>query len=137
MDDQHAVIASLRNAVAALPEDLALRMHLASLLLGAGHRDEAVKHLGAILQADPGNGRALSLLVSVQSAASPSASTEPTPPAADTARPPADTARPPPDAPAPPITEARTSPADPTPASSEFNWAEAEAELRDVLPPMF
>jgi AAA+ superfamily predicted ATPase len=144
VDDQHAVIASLRSAVAALPEDLALRMHLASLLLGAGHRDEAVKHLGAILQADPGNGRALSLLVSVQSAASPSASTEATPPAADTARPPADTtrppadtARPPADAPAPPITEARTSPADPTPASSEFNWAEAEAELRDVLPPMF
>src|ERR1700730_18628617 len=79
MDDQHAVIASLRSAVAALPEDLALRMHLASLLLGAGHRDEAVTHLGAILQADPGNGQALSLLVSIRSATPPSASAEPTP----------------------------------------------------------
>ena len=58
MDDQHAVIASLRNAVSALPDDLALRMHLASLLLQAGQRDEAVRHLGAVLQRDPGNATA-------------------------------------------------------------------------------
>ncbi len=126
MDDQHAVIASLRNAVAALPEDLALRMHLASLLLGAGHRDEAVAHLGAVLQADPGNGQALGLLVSVQSAPPPPAPPPPapSPPAAapSAAAPPA--AAPPAAAPA-------------IPEPPEFNWAEAEAELRDVLPPMF
>jgi SpoVK/Ycf46/Vps4 family AAA+-type ATPase len=149
MDDQHAVIASMRNAVAALPEDLALRMHLASLLLGAGHRDEAVAHLGAVLQADPGNGQALSLLVSVQQ-------TPPPPPAATPAEAaPADAipgeampaaatpAEAMPAAAAAPATEA-SSPAastDPaaaaSPESAEFNWAEAEAELGDVLPPMF
>jgi SpoVK/Ycf46/Vps4 family AAA+-type ATPase len=135
MDDEHAVIASLRNAVAALPEDLALRMHLASLLLGAGHRDEAVAHLGAVLQADPGNGQALGLLVSVQPAPPP-----PAPP------PPAAAATP---APEGSIPAAAANPAAPDPAKadpaaapasqehSEFNWAEAEAELRDVLPPMF
>src|SRR5215813_2628105 len=71
MDDQHAVIASLRNAVNALPDDLALRMHLARLLLTAGHPDEAVTHLGAILQADPGNSDALTLLASRHAEAGP------------------------------------------------------------------
>jgi SpoVK/Ycf46/Vps4 family AAA+-type ATPase len=135
MDDQHAVIASLRNAVAALPEDLALRMHLASLLLGAGHRDEAVAHLGAVLQADPGNGQALGLLVSVQPAPPPPA--PPPPAAAATPAPegsiPAAAANP--AAPDPAKADPAAAPA--SPEHPEFNWAEAEAELRDVLPPMF
>jgi AAA+ superfamily predicted ATPase len=114
MDDEHAVIASLRNAVAALPDDLALRMHLASLLLTAGQQDEAVSHLGAVLQADPGNAQALSLLVGAKSA-TPAALAESATPAE-------------PATPATPATPARP---------AEFNWAEAEAELRDVLPPMF
>src|SRR5580704_2233457 len=81
MDDQHAVIASLRNAVAALPDDLALRMHLASLLLEAGHRGEAVAHLAGVLQSDPGNAQALSLLISLRPATPPPATLPPaTPP---------------------------------------------------------
>jgi SpoVK/Ycf46/Vps4 family AAA+-type ATPase len=129
MDDQHAVIASLRNAVSALPDDRALRMHLASLLLEAGYRDEAVAHLGAILQADPGNGQALSLLVSVQPAAPPSAAADTTPaPAAGSPAPAQATSAP---------AEASPASAEATPQRPEFNWAEAEAELRDVLPPMF
>jgi AAA+ superfamily predicted ATPase len=110
MDDQHAVIASLRNAVAALPDDLALRMHLATMLLDVGHRDEAVAHLAAVLQSDPGNAQALALLV----AAAPAEQSSPEP--------------------------ADTTPAAPSHvalAPTEFNWAQAEAELRDVLPPMF
>jgi SpoVK/Ycf46/Vps4 family AAA+-type ATPase len=131
MDDQHAVIASLRNAVAALPDDLALRMHLASLLLTAGHRDEAVGHLGAILQADPGNAQALSLLVAHAQqtgsapAGQPALPAEPTASQAPTA--PDNTE---PEAPSRPATTPRGAPAG-------FNWAEAEAELRDVLPAMF
>src|SRR5215469_5731828 len=109
MDDQHAVIASLRNAVAALPDDLALRMHLATMLLGVGHRDEAVAHLAAVLQSDPGNAQALALLVSAAPAGPSSAPTDSSQPAPET-------------------TDA---------AQTEFNWAQAEAELRDVLPPMF
>src|SRR5215472_6650680 len=117
MDDQHAVIASLRNAVSALPDDLALRMHLARLLLTAGQPDEAVTHLGAVLQADPGNCDALTLLATRHAQASA---------AADAA----------------PAAEARPAAAGhPAPSVSaqpaEFDWAEAEAELSDVLPPMF
>jgi AAA+ superfamily predicted ATPase len=174
MDDQHAVIASLRNAVAALPDDLALRMHLAGLLLAAGQPDEAVAHLGAVLQADPGNAQALRLLVAHHAGEPPSAvRPEPTPngqAAAETGPPtrPTDSAAPTapsasagptePSAPvgptesaapaAPAESAAPAGPAEsaapaapaesPAPAGpAEFDWAEAEAELRDVLPPMF
>ncbi len=41
---------SLRNAVNAMPEDVPLRLHLATMLLRAGQREEAVRHLGAVLQ---------------------------------------------------------------------------------------
>jgi AAA+ superfamily predicted ATPase len=174
MDDQHAVIASLRNAVAALPDDLALRMHLASLLLGAGHRDEAVAHLGAVLQADPGNTQALSLLISVRPAKSAQAQgpADPAPRPSEGSTAPAglsdESSTEPAEAPATPANasttpagtssesgtapaeasaipaDARTTPADASAAASdastgtaEFNWAQAEAELQDVLPPMF
>src|SRR5215470_5004623 len=56
------VLESLRNAVAAMPDDVPLRLHLATLLLRSGQRDEAVRHLGAVLQRDPGNGEALAML---------------------------------------------------------------------------
>ena len=110
MDDQQAVIASLRNAVSALPGDLPLRLHLATLLLAAGQRDEAVSQLGAVLQSDPGNTAALALL------AGQAGPTHPAP------------AQPQPEPAEPGL-------AGPSPAG--FDWAEAEAELRDVLPPMF
>ena len=55
---------SLRNAVTAMPDDVPLRLHLATLLLRGGQRDEAVRHLGAVLQREPGNGEALSMLTS-------------------------------------------------------------------------
>ena len=116
MDDQQAVIASLRNAVAALPDDLALRMHLATLLLRAGNRDEAVGHLGAVLQADPGNAQALGLLVSISPAGPADPGTGPADPGTGPAK--------------------GTAPAGAS-APTEFNWTQAEAELRDVLPPMF
>ena len=53
---------SLRNAVAAMPDDVPLRLHLAALLLRGDQRDEAVRHLGAVLQRDPGNAEALAML---------------------------------------------------------------------------
>jgi len=69
MDAEQAVIASLRKAVAALPDDVALRLHLARVLVAARHRDEAIGHLAAILQADPSNAAALNLLIRQQAAA--------------------------------------------------------------------
>jgi AAA+ superfamily predicted ATPase len=136
MDDQHAVIASLRNAVAALPDDLALRMHLASLLLGAGNRDEAVTHLAAVLQADPANAEALRMLVSVQPTAASADDNEPTAPPPSPGEP--GTTIPAAESPGSHQAAVTQPPAVPaTNGPPEFNWAEAEAELRDVLPPMF
>jgi AAA+ superfamily predicted ATPase len=99
MDESPDMIASLRKAVRALPDDLPLRLYLARLLLQAGEREDAIRHLGAILQRDPGNSQAISLLAQ-----------EPVP---------------------------GDSPARPQPGSGGFDWAEAEAELRAVLPPVF
>ena len=63
MDDAElGLIESLRKAVAALPDDLGLRLHLAGRLLAAGLREEGVRELGAVLQADPANGTALDML---------------------------------------------------------------------------
>ena len=62
MEPEPTVLDSLRKAVDAMPDDVPLRLHLAGLLLGAGQRDEGVRQLGAVLQRDPGNAQALSLL---------------------------------------------------------------------------
>ena len=62
---------SLRKAVEAMPDDVPLRLHLATMLMQAGQRDEAVRHLGAVLQRDPANPAALKILSSEQQVASP------------------------------------------------------------------
>ena len=49
------LISSLLAAVAANPDDLPLRLHLAELLLAAGARDEAITHAAQALVRDPGN----------------------------------------------------------------------------------
>jgi SpoVK/Ycf46/Vps4 family AAA+-type ATPase len=56
------ILDSLRRAVEAMPDDIPLRLHLATLLIEAGQRDEAVRQLGAVLQRDPTNPEALKLL---------------------------------------------------------------------------
>ena len=63
MEPEAAVLASLRRAVEAMPDDAGLRLHLAGLLLDAGLREEAIRHLGALVHADPGNAAALRLLL--------------------------------------------------------------------------
>ena len=63
------VLDSLRKAVEAMPDDVPLRLHLATLLMQGGQRDEAVRHLGAVLQRDPANADALKLLSSEQTVA--------------------------------------------------------------------
>src|ERR1700691_6257447 len=64
---------SLRNAVGAMPDDVPLRLHLATMLLRAGQRDEAVRHLGAVLQRDPGNSEALRMLTTPAGVSGPPA----------------------------------------------------------------
>src|SRR5437588_6693814 len=86
MEPEPTVLDSLRKAVEAMPDDVPLRLHLASMLLQAGQRDEAVRQLGAVLQRDPGNAQALSLLQERGPATAPS----PAPPAEPSPGPPAD-----------------------------------------------
>ena len=62
MEPEPTVLDSLRRAVEAMPDDVPLRLHLATLLLRGGQRDEAIRQLGAVLQRDPGNTAALGLL---------------------------------------------------------------------------
>src|SRR5436309_3111180 len=57
-----ALLVSLRAAVEAAPDDIALRLHLAEMLKSAGHQSEAVRHAAAVLQANPENAQALRLI---------------------------------------------------------------------------
>jgi SpoVK/Ycf46/Vps4 family AAA+-type ATPase len=104
MEPEPIVLESLRRAVDAMPDDVPLRLHLAQLLLRANQRDEAVRHVGAILQRDPANEDALALL-----------------------REPAEAEK--------DLSAERTvvSPAE----TPQYDWTQAEDELREVLPAMF
>jgi len=117
MEPEPTVLDSLRRAVEAMPDDVPLRLHLATMLLQAGQRDEAVRQLGAVLQRDPGNARALGLLRDPGSAPAEAVGEQP-PGARDISA------------------ERSWSPADPA-RSAHYDWSQAEDELRDVLPAMF
>jgi SpoVK/Ycf46/Vps4 family AAA+-type ATPase len=108
MEPEPTVLDSLRKAVDAMPDDVPLRLHLAGLLIGAGQRDEAVRQLGAVLQRDPGNVQALSLLRGQGL------------PAPESAEP------------------KQAAPGSPGAGQApQYDWSQAEDELRDVLPAMF
>jgi AAA+ superfamily predicted ATPase len=126
MERDPTLLESLRRAVDAMPDDVALRLHLATLLIDAGRRDEGIREVGAILQRDPANASALALITAAPAAGPPapgagqSASAVGGPAPADRAA------------------------AEPTPpgeaaprAAPDFDWRAAESELADVLPPRF
>jgi SpoVK/Ycf46/Vps4 family AAA+-type ATPase len=123
MEPESTVLDSLRRAVEAMPDDVPLRVHLATLLLRAGQRDEAIRHVGAVLQRDPGNTAALDLL---REGPAPAEAAGATDFSAERS-----VVRPGPASPA----EARGEAAGGR--SSQFDWSQAEDELRDVLPAMF
>src|SRR5271165_2736622 len=131
MEPEPTVLDSLRKAVEAMPDDVPLRLHLATMLLQAGHRDEAVRQIGAVLQRDPGNARALGLLRD----SGPGTAEAAGPPSAD----PGVISPERTGVPAPPPLAASQPDADPGEArqASHYDWSQAEDELRDVLPAMF
>jgi AAA+ superfamily predicted ATPase len=140
--ESEPLLESLRNAVTAMPDDVPLRLHLAAMLLSAGQRDEAVRHLGAVLQRDPGNSAALAMLTGPH----PPAPADPPVSPERTVAPPADTASAGPGSePAGDGAAAGEPDAAPAPAASpadddataSYDWSQAENELRDVLPAMF
>src|ERR1700752_4161911 len=55
------LVASLRRAADAT-DDVELRLHLATLLIEAGRRDEGIREVGIILQAEPTHAGALALV---------------------------------------------------------------------------
>jgi AAA+ superfamily predicted ATPase len=71
------LVESLRKAIDAMPADVELRLHLASLLIEAGQRDEGIRELGVILQADPANARALALITGTQRVVNPGSQSGP------------------------------------------------------------
>ena len=131
MESEPTVLDSLRKAVEAMPDDVPLRLHLATLLLTAGQRDEGVRHLGAVLQRDPGNAQALGLLREPA---------EPDPGRTEPGRAESGRAEPGPAEPGP-ASEAgggdRTGQARGPGPGAQYDWSQAEDELRDVLPAMF
>jgi AAA+ superfamily predicted ATPase len=128
MEPEPTVLDSLRRAVEAMPDDVPLRLHLATLLMRGGQRDEAIRQVGAVLQRDPANAAALGLLREgpgpAEAVGQPSAGTTDIsaeravvlPPSADPAEPDGEAAR---------------------SRSPQYDWSQAEDELRDVLPTMF
>ncbi|MGP4109597.1 ATP-binding protein [Streptomyces sp. 4N509B] len=103
--------ASLRRAVAAAPDDVPLRLHLARLLLDAGRGPEAVVEVAAALQRAPEDREARALMTEAVGGG----------PATRDA--PEDQRRSP-----------RPGPG-PGPGPAGFDWARAESEVRDVSPP--
>jgi SpoVK/Ycf46/Vps4 family AAA+-type ATPase len=123
-----------------MPDDVPLRLHLATMLLRAGQRDEAVRHLGAVLQRDPGNAEALRMLTSSPEVSGPPAS----PPAdvdASAERAHGSASPAPGSVPSQDGTDDdrrdRAGNGDGSETGHGYDWSQAENELRDVLPTMF
>ncbi|MEU4976778.1 tetratricopeptide repeat protein, partial [Streptomyces rimosus] len=71
MSEELALVRSLRGAVAAAPEDVPLRLHLAELLLEAGHHDAAITEVAVALQHAPGDEKARELMGRAMGAPAP------------------------------------------------------------------
>lgn len=114
-----SLIESLERALAAVPDDIALRVHLAELLLQAGRAGDAVAHCATALQQDPTSAQARELMGRALDAAS-----TPEVSAPDARRP-----------------EAESTPAAELPSGEErpqgFDWGRAESEFPDGPGPMF
>ncbi|KIZ15390.1 ATP-binding protein [Streptomyces natalensis] len=150
MSAESPLIQSMRTAVAAAPDDVPLRLHLAELLLAAGHGDAAVGEVSVALQHAPGDVHARELMVRALTgtpATTPGGSELPASPRASVPGQPLASAVPPsaevPEQPPasvsePPQDPAAGSPPAPAPASgSGFDWKAAEDEVGDVVPPRF
>lgn len=144
------LIESLLRALAAAPDDVPLRLHVAELLVMDGRGGEAVSHCAVALQADPGNEQARALMgralgAQPGPAPHPSPDTSSTPPSDAQPQPSTPSGLPtapttPPGAPVPPAgaESADSSQPDDEPApASGFDWSQAEEQFRRPTPPGF
>jgi len=120
MYEDTPLIRSLRAAVAAAPDDVPLRLHLAELLLDAGNSDGAVGEAAVALQHAPGDPVARALMVRAMGATA-----EPRTPVAPEAQVPSGASVPHTSAPQQPV------------GSGEFDWRAAEEQIGDIVPPRF
>ena len=124
--DRSALIASLRKAVDAAPDDVLLRCHLADLLLSDGNSVEAVRHAAAALERQPDSPEAQAVMARAISQPS-KADAQPSdaePAHADVRAPKTAPEQDPPEQ-------------DRPDTRPEFDWAQAESELDGVVPRMF
>jgi SpoVK/Ycf46/Vps4 family AAA+-type ATPase len=124
------LIESLRRAVAAAPDDLPLRLHLAEVLLTAGADADAVTECAAVLARDPGSTAARDLMMRALGTGRLAAPTEqraepPTAPVADPRWAPA------------PLPVQQPPAQQPESAPSGFDWSAAEQQIGDIAGPMF
>ncbi len=109
------LIASLRRAVAAAPDDLLLRLHLAQVLLDGGSTAAAVTECAEVLSRDPGSAPARVLMLAALSPPAPEAAGE---------------------HPAP-LAAAPSDHGAPVQETGGFDWSAAEAQVDDIAGPMF
>lgn len=151
------VLASLRRAIESSPEDAALRLHVAEMLLGAGRHSEAIGETNAVLQRDPAHQAALDLLNRTVAAmtSGAGASAELPVPAADPAgadagteqepepepeeQPAAAVGPEPEEQPEAAVEPGAVEPAagSAEPAAAAFDWTRAETEVGSEVPPPF
>ncbi|HYP45393.1 MAG TPA: ATP-binding protein [Propionibacteriaceae bacterium] len=130
MDAPDPVLDSLRRAVAAQPDDVALRLHLAALLLSAGRTDEAVAACAVALQQEPGHSGARELMARAMSTPLPiDAGSESRPPTAGSGEEIDWVAL---DAEFGDVAEPMFVAADKDPAAAAWRTEQAEVTLRDV-----
>lgn len=144
MSEDTPLIQSMRAAVQAAPGDVALRLHLAELLLDAGQAAGAVAEVAVALQHAPDHAQARELMARAiapppapQQVAAPTPAQAPAGPAqgaqwsATDAGPTTDTGGPATD------TDSATDAAGPRAPRGGFDWQAAENEVGDVVPPRF
>ncbi|MER0240684.1 ATP-binding protein [Streptomyces sp. HSW2009] len=157
MSEESPLIQSMRAAVQAAPGDVALRLHLAELLLGEGQQGAAVAEGAVALQHAPDHAQARALMARAIAPPAPataapapahqSGSGMPTGATAPSAAPPTAPGAPttPPAGPTTPATPPPTAPpaGAVTPADAPgrppggFDWQAAENEVGGVVPPRF
>ncbi len=108
-------IEAVRRALAAVPADGALRLHLAQLLIDSGRGSEAVVELGTLLAAEPDHPGARDLMIS---ALTPKVGL-PESSVAETS------------------TQVQSDPGKTDQGSPVFDWHAAESQLGDIAAPMF
>ena len=111
-----ALITSLIAAVAARPDDVDLRLHVAELLLAAGRMDEALHHAGTALAQEPQSAAARQLIARCLGQSQPAPSESPA---------------------APPNQPSQLDQLDQPDPPKGFDWSAAEEDVDGLVPPMY